>query len=118
MRSRPACSPAATATRPSDMKILVTGASGYLGGAAARALLASGHEVFGLSRSDASATRLLEQGLTPLPGAFADPPGLARAASAVDVIVSTASTGAVDATPKAFADDRAAVGAMLAAIDG
>jgi nucleoside-diphosphate-sugar epimerase len=100
------------------MKILVTGATGYIGGAAAKALSRSGHKVFGLSRSDASAARLQEEGLTPVRGDFADPASLARAARAVDVIVSTASTGAVDATPQAFADDRAAVGAMLAAIEG
>ncbi|MCU1681155.1 MAG: NAD-dependent epimerase/dehydratase [Amycolatopsis sp.] len=40
------------------MKILVTGATGYIGGAAAKVMLAKGHEVLGLARSESSAAKL------------------------------------------------------------
>ena len=41
------------------MKVLVTGASGYVGGSVAFALLASGHRVVGLVRSAVRARREL-----------------------------------------------------------
>ena len=34
------------------MKIFITGASGYIGGSVAAALMAAGHRVSGLARSD------------------------------------------------------------------
>ena len=40
------------------MKILVTGATGYIGGAAARDLRLAGHDVSGLARSEAAAARI------------------------------------------------------------
>jgi len=38
------------------MKVLVTGATGYLGAADAEALAARGHQVLGLARSERSAS--------------------------------------------------------------
>ena len=34
------------------MKVFITGASGYIGGSVAAALMAAGHRVSGLARSD------------------------------------------------------------------
>jgi uncharacterized protein YbjT (DUF2867 family) len=94
------------------MKILVTGATGFIGGAVARKLSHQGHEVLALSRSDAAAAKLRVAGLTPVAGDFAVPASLAAPAAQVDAIVSTASIGQVEGTPDSFAKDRDAVAVM------
>jgi nucleoside-diphosphate-sugar epimerase len=100
------------------MKILVTGATGYIGGAAAKALLRSGHQVLGLARSESSAARLRATGIASASGDFLDKASLAKAVKAVDAVVSTASVAAVEATPHGFADDQTAVEVMLDAMRG
>src|ERR1700722_8595521 len=100
------------------MKILVTGATGYIGGAVAQALLLGGHAVSGLARSESAAARLARAGLTPGAGDFADPTSLAEAIEGADAIVSTASTGSLGGDADTFRKDRDAVRAMLAALEG
>ncbi len=100
------------------MKILVTGATGYIGGAAAKALRLHGHEVSGLARSESSAAKLAQAGLTPVRGDFADAASLANAVKDVGVIVSTASVGSLSGDIDTFKKDRDAVRAMLAALEG
>jgi nucleoside-diphosphate-sugar epimerase len=98
------------------MKILVTGATGFIGSAVARRLLQRGHNVLGLSRSDSAAARLRAAGLTPIAGDFAEPASLAEPAAQVDAIVSTASIGQVKGTPESFAKDGEAVTVMTEAL--
>ncbi len=100
------------------MKILVTGATGFIGGAAATALLKRGHEVFGLARSEGSAERLRLNGITPLAGDFTDSASLIKAVHEVDTIVSTASVGSLAGSADTFAQDRDAIRAMLGAVQG
>jgi nucleoside-diphosphate-sugar epimerase len=100
------------------MKILVTGATGYIGGAAARDLRLAGHEVSGLARSEASAARLIRAGLSPVRGDFADAASLAAAVKTAEVIVSTASIGSLSGDADTFRRDRDAVRVMLAALEG
>ena len=74
------------------MRVLVTGATGLIGGAVARRLVSAGHEVVGLARSDASAAQLTGQGCTVVHGDLADAASMAKAASGVDAVVHAASS--------------------------
>jgi nucleoside-diphosphate-sugar epimerase len=93
------------------MRVFLTGASGYIGGAVADALRSGGHELTGLARSDASAARLTAAGVRPVRGDFSDPSSVAAAARAADAVISLATT--YDATV-----DGAAVDAILDALAG
>jgi nucleoside-diphosphate-sugar epimerase len=97
------------------MKVLVTGATGYIGAVAADALSAKGHHVLGLARSERSATALGGRGIEPIMGDFGDPASLTAAirASRPEAVVSTASVGASSGdNATTFARDRDAVRAM------
>jgi nucleoside-diphosphate-sugar epimerase len=100
------------------MKILLTGATGYIGGAAAKALLARGHEVHGLARSSRAEASLREHDITPVRGDFSDPASLARAVHTCDpdAVVSTASVGSLGGDAATYARDRDSVIAMRDAL--
>src|SRR6266566_7410436 len=99
------------------MKILVTGATGFIGGAVARKLSQLGHEVMALTRSAAAdAAKLQAAGLTPIAGDFANPASLAAPVTEVDAVVSLASIGQIEGTPESFAKDRDAVAVMTKAL--
>jgi nucleoside-diphosphate-sugar epimerase len=94
--------------------VFLTGATGYLGAAAARALQAAGYAILGLARSDESARKLAAAGCAVQRGTLADPSGLAAGARAADAVVHAA----MQWGPEAGALDAAAVDAMLDALAG
>lgn len=69
------------------MRVFITGASGHIGSALVPELLAAGHEVVGLARSDASATALVAAGADVHRGELDDLAGLRDAASSADAVV-------------------------------
>jgi nucleoside-diphosphate-sugar epimerase len=69
------------------MKVFVTGASGWIGSATVAELLAGGHEVTGLVRSEASADRLRSAGATPLAGDLDDLDSIRRGAAGADAVI-------------------------------
>jgi nucleoside-diphosphate-sugar epimerase len=96
------------------MKVFLTGATGYIGSAVVEKLLAAGHEVTGLARSEEAARKLEALGARSVPGDLHDSESIARASLEADGVIHMASTGGADA-PQA---DTEAVAAILDALNG
>ena len=75
-----------------QLKVFLTGATGYIGGAIADALLAGGHTVAGLARSDQAARTLGAKGITPFEGDLRSPASLRKAIAESDGVIHAGTT--------------------------
>jgi nucleoside-diphosphate-sugar epimerase len=82
------------------VRVFVTGANGFIGGAVASALVAAGHTVRGLVRDNAKAAAVAAYGIEPVIGTLDEAALLQAEAGAADAVVNAASSdhrGAVEA---------------------
>ncbi|WAL68578.1 NAD-dependent epimerase/dehydratase family protein [Amycolatopsis cynarae] len=97
------------------MRIFMTGASGYVGGVIARHLVAAGHSVTALARSEASSAKVAALGALPVPGSLTDLRVLRDSATAADAVVHVA----VDfADPRMGDLEEPALDALLSGLGG
>ena len=75
-----------------QLKVFLTGATGYIGGAVADALHTAGHSVVGLARSDEAARRLTAKRIIPFHGDLNSPANLAKAAMESDGVIHAGTT--------------------------
>jgi nucleoside-diphosphate-sugar epimerase len=94
------------------MRIFLTGATGYIGGAVLDALMRAGHEVTALVRDNEKARRVTARGAHPTIGNLADPESYRAAAEAQDGYVHAAFDYASGRGP---AIERAALETIIAA---
>jgi nucleoside-diphosphate-sugar epimerase len=74
------------------MRVLITGASGWIGTALTKELVGAGHEVVGLARSDASAAKIAAAGGTVVRGDMTDHDLLVAEAERADAVAHLAFT--------------------------
>ncbi|MFJ3306636.1 SDR family oxidoreductase [Streptomyces sp. NPDC086549] len=100
------------------MRVFVTGASGWIGSAVTDELLADGHEVVGLARTDEAAATLQAKGAAAHRGSLDDLDSLASAAAAADGVIHLAFKHDFSDYAAAGRSERAAVQRMLDTLKG
>lgn len=96
------------------MKVFLTGATGYIGGAIATALQAANHEVLGLARSTTAEETLRKNHIQPIQGNLHDAESLMNGAQQSDAVIHVAASNDAEIAKL----DRQAVEIFLSTLEG
>jgi nucleoside-diphosphate-sugar epimerase len=94
------------------MRVFITGATGFIGSVIVKDLINAGHNVLGLTRSDAGAHQLTEAGAEVHRGSLEDLDSLRSGAAAADAVIHTAFNHDFSRFQQNCEQDRQAIEAM------
>lgn len=100
------------------MRVFVTSAAGFIGTATVKELIAKGHEVLGLARSDVNAEALKEFGAKVHRGSLEDPDSLRQGAKETDGTIHLAFNHDFSKFAEHGQLDKRAIDAMGSALEG